>query len=134
MRFTVISVLCLLLLCACTDIDNRRTESQTPTSPTTPTVTKDRVEFRVFGSGLLTSTTVKFLDPLNGLTINTVSPPYFAQVDSTDPSVFLFIEASSFGTSLSSLQVQIFVNGKLFREGASTGSVLVATASGTFRR
>jgi len=127
-RTTIAVVVLWALTMACTKVE-------IPTAPDggrTPTsTTGDRIEFRVFGSTLLTPVTIKHIDPLNGLTITTTNPPYLAAVTTTDPDSFVYLEASGFGVSTSTLQVQIFVNGKLFRESASVGSVLFASASGT---
>src|SRR5262249_60733629 len=99
-------------------------------SPTVAPVV-DHIEFRVFGATLLTPGTIKPIDPVTGLPIVTTSPPYFAAITSTDRTAFVYLEASAFGVSTSTLQVQIFQNGRLFREGSSFGSVLFAQASGT---
>jgi len=132
MKYIVATVLSLLLLgCAKTTIENPNSPTNTTT---TPAVKTDNIEFRIFGQGLLLPATIRFIDPLNGLTIVTASPPYFAAVSNTDNSVFLFCEAQATGFSTASLQVQIFVNGKLFREAAQFGSTLDVIASGTFRR
>jgi len=120
------------LVAACTKIY--------PTAPTAPdpvpapTPTPDVIEFRVFGSNLLTPVTIRHIDPVNGLTIVTSSPPYFATVQTTAPEAFVYLEASGTGFSTAVLQVQIFANGKVFREGSSVGPVLFASASGTVHR
>src|SRR5262245_21077085 len=128
------------VLAACAKVENpsgptSRSPDPNVASPTAPTApapaAADRIEFRVFGATLLTPITIKHIDPVNGLTITTSSPPYLATVTSTDADAFLYLEGSGFGVSTSVLQVQIFVNGKLFREGSSVGSVLFAQASGT---
>jgi len=127
-------VLVLGLAAACTTIENPTGPSRTTTTTTTAAprpVATDQIEFRVFGSGLLQPIVIRHLDPVNGLTITTSNSPYLATVTSTDPNAFVYLEGSSFGFSTSVLQVQIFVNGKLFREGSSIGSVLFASASGT---
>jgi hypothetical protein len=111
-----------------------------PLSPTTPTPTApapntDRIEYVVQGANLLGPATIRFDDPLNGLTLTTSDLPYVATATNTDPSAFLYVEASGFGQFLqSTLQVQIFVNGRIFREGSSTGFTMFASASGTYQR
>ena len=126
-----------LLLAACTKIENQTGPTRTTTPATAPTATPtpaiaDVISFRVFGTNLFLSTTIKTIDPVNGLTLTTSSLPYAATVTSSDRDAFLYVEASSIGASTATLQVQIFANGKIFREGASTGSTLFAQASGTF--
>jgi hypothetical protein len=136
MRYVIITVALLTLGCAKVENPNAPSSDRpgSTTTTTVPVVTKDNIEFRVFGSGLLLPANIRFIDPLNGLTIVTASPPYFAGVQSTDSSVFLFCEAQATAFSTGNLQVQIFVNGKLFREAAQFGSNLDVIASGTFRR
>src|SRR4051812_12091496 len=98
-----------------------------PTSPD-PTPTPegkrkaDKIEFRVFGQQLTGPISIRHTDPINGLTLYNGGVPYFASVTSTQDTIFLVIEATGFGTfSSSGLQVQIFVNGALFREAFSQG-------------
>ena len=131
MRYAIIAATLLTLGCTKVTVP---TQPSSTTSTTAPVVIKDSIEFRVFGQGLLLPATIRFIDPLNGLTIVTASPPYFAAVESTDSSVFLFCQAQATAFSTGSLQVQIFVNGRLFREAAQFGSNLDVIASGTFRR
>jgi len=129
-------LLLLVLVSACTRVTTGSPTSpdRTPTSPTPTPTTADRIEFRVVGSQLLTPVTIRHIDPENGLTIVTSTPPYVATATNTDPSAFVYVDASGFGVSISTLQVQIFVNGRVFREGSSVGSVLMAQASGTWHR
>lgn len=108
-------------------------------SPTAPSQTKNKVEFRVFGSNLSTTqVTIRHTNSIDGMTNFTGLVPYLSSFDSTDDSVFLYLEAtanpfSSFPAP--NLQVQIFVDGRLFREGAAQGTFpLYAQAAGTFRR
>jgi hypothetical protein len=126
----------LLLVVACTEIYNNERETSSPTAPST-TTGGDRVEFRVFGSSVLGTfpVNIRHTDPINGVTIYSGGIPYFAAVSSREESIFLFVEGSGFGSlSTSTLQVQIFVNGRLFREGFSQGFTLQAQANGTYRR
>lgn len=121
----------------CTDVYNQIPESS-PSSPTGPTQTRsDKIEFRVIGSNINTFTpvTVRHTDAVNGLTLYTGGLPYFAQFTSLDDNVFLYLEAGAFGNlSTSTLQVQIYVNGRLFREAFAQGFTLNAQAVGTYRR
>jgi len=147
-RLTLLLVTATLALApACTKVytdDDRNngavvtpTPLPTPTPTPAPVVKTDRIEFRVLGAGLaaFTPVIVRHTDAVNGLTLYAGATPYFVQFDSTESTVFLYIEASGSGSLLqSTLQVQIYVNGKLFREGYAQGVTLSATASGTYRR
>lgn len=130
----ILIILLLPLLLSCTKVYN-----ETPTSPSAvaPTTTKQpyKVEFRVFGQQLSGPINVKITDPINGNTLYTGGVPYFASFNTNQESMFLFVEATGFGTfSSSGLQVQIFVNGTLFREAFSQGFSMTCQASGTYRR
>jgi len=127
--------LILVMLCACTKVYVPTAPTTSTPPPATPAPTLDKIEFRVFGSEVASPVTITYIDPLNGTTIINGSLPYFAEVTNANSSVFLFLSAQTFGfNSSSSLQVQIFVNGQLFREDSITGFTLLAQASGTFRR
>src|SRR5262245_45713837 len=99
-----------------------------PTTTTTivPVMTRDRIEFRVIGASLTAGPVIiRHTDPTNGVTLYTGGVPYFAAVFSAEPATFLFLEASAFGMSINSfLQVQIYVNGALFREAFAQGLTL----------
>src|SRR5262245_16675911 len=108
----------------------------TAPTPTPPTVTADTIEFRVFGNVGLAPVLIKYTNSVDGLSVlATASLPYIATVKSTDLSLFLYIEAGSTPTITTAvLQVQIYVNGRLFREGYASGiGPLSAIASGTYR-
>ena len=129
----LISFLLIISLVGCTKVYNEAPTSPSPVAPTTKTA--DKIEFRVFGQNVFSPVSIRHTDPINGVTIYSGGIPYFAAVSSKDDSIFLFIDASGNGNfSSSSLQVQIFVNGKLFREAFSQGFALQAQASGTYRR
>lgn len=105
-----------------------------PTAPSGPDPVK--VEFRVFGTQIQnTSVTIRHTNSLDGMTNVTGIVPYISSFDTTDKSLFLYVEAGTNSFSqFATLQVQIFVDGKLFKEGASQGFVLYSQASGTYRR
>src|SRR4051812_14451299 len=137
MKTRSLIALLLLAVLACNRVESPTAPTPAaPAPPSTPAAapTIDRIEYRVQGSSILLPVTIRHLDPLDGLTLTSSSLPYVATATNTDPSAFLYLEASAFGFSTSTLQVQIFVNGHIFREGSSVGSVLFAHASGTFRR
>lgn len=122
----------------CTDVYN--TPPASPTSPTAPTPTGDEIEYRVQGNVGISLTAIKFTNSVDGTTIlPAASLPFVARVTSSERQIFLLLEAnatpSTFGATTPILQVQIFVNGRLFREGFAVGfTTLTATASGTWRR
>lgn len=133
-------------LSGCTKVYNQlpattTAPSSTPSSSTTP----DTIEFRVFGTIGSALATIKYTDSINGLTVQSgASLPYVARITSTQPEIFLLLDASVPASTLTAdggviqpatLQVQIVINGTVFREGYATGvDALDATAEGTWRR
>lgn len=131
-RAALVAVL-LVVGCSRVTVPTSPDRTGTTAAPSTVPAISDRIEFRVFGANLLSPATIKHIDPADGLTLTTTALPYFASVTSTDPTAFVYLEASAFGFSTATLQVQIIVNGKLFREASSIGSSLFASAGGTVR-
>jgi hypothetical protein len=139
----------LLLLAAlpagCSSADNRVT-APIPSGPSLttppPSTIQDLIEFRVFGSVGDVPVALRYSDSLDGLTVlPAVSLPYTARVSTTQTSLFLYIQADVASPGVyytgtpAVLQVQIVVNGAVFREGFMQGyTSLSATASGTWRR
>jgi hypothetical protein len=123
---------------ACTKVYNQPPTSPTPTVTPTPTPPRsDKIEFRVLGTNVssFVPVLIRHTDAINGLTLYSGGVPYQFDFSSLDDSIFLYIQAQASGdTSLATLQVQIYVNGRLFRDGFSQGYALDAQASGTFRR
>lgn len=142
-RALALAVVCFTLS-ACTKVyyDKARDQTGTSVSPTAPTptptpVVANQIEFRIFGNVGLAPVLIKYTNTIDGLTVlSTASLPYLATVKSTDASVFLYVEAQALSlVQTSTLQVQTYVDGRLFREGYASGlGPLVASASGTFRR
>lgn len=123
----------LISLVGCTKVYQQSPTSPTPVVPVTKS--PDKIEFRVFGQQLSGPVSIKHTDPINGNTLYNGGVPYFASVSSNQDTIFLFIEATGNGLFLNSgLQVQIFVNGQLFREAFVQGFTLTVQASGTYRK
>lgn len=141
-----VAILAIVALSGCTKVYNQLpTIPSTTTAPSTTTsTTPDTIEFRVFGTIGTALATIKYTDSLNGLSVqSSASLPYLARITSTQSEIFLLLDASVPASTLTvdgvyqpaTLQVQIFINGVLFREGYATGvSALDATAEGTWRR
>lgn len=129
--------LLLVFAASCTKVYNQRERSASITTPTP--VTEDVIEFRVLGN-VTVPVTIRHSNSLDGLTVNAgASLPYYAAIRSTDDSIFLLLEANITAgatppTVPPVVQVQIFVNGRVFRESYATGATLQAQASGTYRR
>jgi len=131
-------ILLSLLAISCGD-----TIIQVPNAPSTIPVTKDPViqaavvEFRVIGNA--SNARVRFLTPLDGLSQITTTLPYYDSFASAQNNLFLSLEAAPVGYPISVsepfLQIQIFVNGILFRESSSADFFLnPISVSGTWRK
>jgi hypothetical protein len=132
-RLVVVALVALLTL-GCSDNDGPAPIPTTP-SPVTSSSVADIVEFRVIGD--VTPTTITWSDSLDGTTfVPSASLPYFVEVKSSDPNLFVLLQAQAnsvltFGT----LQVQIVINGRVFRDDFTSGyGPLMAAVSGTWRR
>jgi hypothetical protein len=123
----------LLLLTAACDRD-------TTVNVTAPTPTPDlssRIEFRVNGNP--TFSRIRFSTPVDGLTIVNTILPYSIALTTTQSTIFLSLDATPiqypFNVTVPFMQVQIFVNGNLFREASSSDfSLNTISVSGTWRK
>ena len=110
--------------------------------PTTPTPistapVKDRIEYHVTGNAL--SVRVKYSSSVEGVNQVTTTLPFQSTLTSSADGTFLFLEATPTGYSAlvsnPFVAVQIFVNGALFREAATTSALNeTISVSGTYRR
>jgi hypothetical protein len=132
-----VTLLALLSLTACNRI---YVPSTSPSQVDTTTVVKvihDQIDFRVLGNAL--GAKVRYSNTLDGLLQINTTLPFQISIDSIKDSIFLSLEATPTGFSGATfspfIEVQIFVNGNLFRE-ASSSSVFLDTVSisGTYRR
>ena len=100
-------------------------------------IRRDFVEIRVTGNA--TSARIRYSNPLDGLIQVTTVLPFFVAFESVKDTLFLSLEVTpvSYGLLTNSpfMSAQIFVNGNLFREAASSDFLLnTIIVSGTFRR
>lgn len=126
----LVLVLLSLLAVSCNDLNL----GEDVTGPSN--LSKNKIEFRVFGTQLTqAAVTIRHTNSVDGMTNFTGLLPYVSTFESKEDSIFLYVEANATSLSnLATLQVQIFVDGKLFREGTSQGFLLYSQAAGTFRR
>jgi len=102
------------------------TGSSTPTSPPAPVV--HTVEFRALGTAR--EATLQYGDASNGATELQTLIPWEASFSSTKSTLFVYI--TGIATNEGILRVQIFIDGQLFREAATDGTLgAQASASGT---
>jgi len=141
-QLVTVAIACALAASACTKVYNQRDRATTLTTPT-PVAEPDVIEFRVLGNMNGTPVTIRHSNSLDGLTVAAgVSLPYYASIRSDDDTILLLLEASATPSATTlptapplSVQVQIYVNGKVFRDAYATGTTAIfAQASGTFRR
>jgi hypothetical protein len=107
-----------------------------PSDPNPPRVIT-RIEFRVTGNAL--GARVRISNAVDGLSQITTTLPYVTTITTLDESMFLSIEATptayASGAVFPFFAVQIFADGKLFREATSNDFTLTTLAvSGTWRK
>lgn len=128
------------LTIGCTKIylpDQPSPVTNTPITDPIPKIIHDSITFHVIGNALAAK--IKYSDSANGLNQVTTTLPFQITLDSTKDNTFVSLEATStgFGALVANpfLEVQILINGVLFRE-ASTASFFLDTisVSGTYKR
>jgi hypothetical protein len=135
-------ILALSVACSDTNIIIPTSPSSvvTPTTPTNPNpnvpVVATKIEFRVTGNA--SGARVRYSNSNDGLAQVTTVLPFVFTMSTTQPSIFLSIEATptTYGfVTYPFMSVQIFVDGLLFRESSSADFFLsTITASGTWRK
>jgi hypothetical protein len=123
-------LLSVVTVSGCTKIYDDDDDEDGPLTTPAPVVKADVIEFRVSGS--FPSAIVRHSDSINGLTQVSTGLPYFASVSSTRENIFLSLESSAVG--IGNLQIQILVNGMLFRESNSTTFSPALSVNGTYRK
>ena len=134
-KLTGVCALVLLVgASACNDIN---VGSETRSTPTDPSNQRNKIEYRVNGNA--TSVRIRYSNSVDGLTQIVTTMPFITTITTNEDDLFLSLEATpnsySQLTTFPFLSVQIFVNGRLFRE-ASSNEFLLNTISvqGTWRR
>ena len=134
-RLVVTVLAALTIACGDTIVNVPTTPTPIPTNPIP--VKADRVEFHVVGNAI--AARVKYSSSVEGLNQVTTVLPFQTLINSNSDGAFLFLEATPTGYSAlvanPFVAVQIFVNGSLFREAATTSSFNeTVSVSGTYRR
>lgn len=119
--------------------DRRRQllECESPTAPTpVPTPTPNSIEFRVLGDIVLDPGTngveIQYGSTEEGTSRILSTLPWFLTTRTLRDSLFIVLNAS--GTGFGVLQVQIIVNGQLFREASASGFNPRVAVSGLFSK
>jgi len=130
MRILSVLMAALVLSAGCVR-DNTITtaKDQNPNSPTpiVPVVVTHTVEYRVLGT--VNSATITASNSQEGMEITTSALPWFESIKITKDT-FLYLDAQSF--EFGTVQVQIYVDGVIFREAFSNGFSPKIAVSGTF--
>jgi hypothetical protein len=118
------------------NVDNPNAPSR-PDSPPNEKITPVRIEFRVTGNA--NGARVKLSNAVDGLSQITTTLPYITSITTSDPSMFVSLEATPtsypFNVMFPFLSVQIFADGKLFREATSNEFLLnTLVVNGTWRK
>jgi hypothetical protein len=112
------------------------TNPNNPGNPNNPIVTQNKIEFRV--SGNATGARIRYSNSNDGIAQVTSVLPFVFNITTNQQSIFLSLEATPTGYSSFTISpfvaAQIFVNGLLFRETASSDFLFTTiTVSGTWR-
>ena len=133
---TLLALSTLLSGSGCNRTYIQPSETNVNQQPVTKTI-HDTIDFRVLGNA--TGARVRYSNSLDGLLQINTTLPFQISIDSIRDSIFLSLDATPLGFSGATfspfIEVQIFVNGNLFRE-ASSSSIFLDTisVSGTYRR
>jgi hypothetical protein len=137
-------VLSLFLIISCSDTNiiiptSPSSVTQVPTNPgnpTNPIVLAHKIEYRVTGNAI--GARVRYSNSNDGIAQVTTVLPFVFNITTNQQSIFLSLEATPTGygilTTTPFMAAQIFVDGLLFRETASSDFFLsTLTVSGTWR-
>lgn len=141
-KFLFTLVLMSLAACGDTNIYNDGTtkngqQATTVASPTQPTVTSVKLEYRV--SGNADSVKIKYYNPYDGLNQTVTTLPWSISFNTTADNLFVSLEVTpvifNSLTLYPFLSAQIIVNGNIFKEVTSNSMLLNTIAvNGTWRR
>lgn len=120
-----------LLTISCAEVVN---ESENPAGPTIITPVVSNIEFRV--SGNVVNADIRYISPEEGSVFTTSYIPWSAKTKTSEKSFFVHIEAQGKGNGFTeeTIQAQIIIDGKLFRESIVKDFLPKVTVSGTFSR
>jgi len=120
------------LATACSNDANGQRDPLNPSAPTPPTPPPAtlRIDYRVTGD--IPNTQITFFTATQGTTEVKTDLPWTISYTSNDLHPFLFLagETPNDNFTNGSIDVQIFVNGVLFREARGSGFVISVSASG----
>lgn len=108
-----------------------------PNNPQNPVILAHKIEYRVTGNA--TGARVRYSNSNDGIAQVTTVLPFVFNITTNQQSIFLSLEATPTGygilTTTPFMAAQIFVDGLLFRETASSDFFLsTITVSGTWRQ
>ena len=134
MRLVLLAALALVSA-SCSKASADNTPGPIPMTSPTPLPATTAIEFRVLGDVGNVPVKVSWSDPVDGTTLApSVSLPYLATVSMKDTEAYLTLSAQANAVYGGTLQVQIIVAGRVFREDFESGAgALTASVGGTWR-
>jgi len=122
--------LVLVVAAACSNEASGQRDPLNPTAPTPPPPATLRIDYRVTGD--IPNTQITFFTATQGTTEVKTDLPWTISYTSADLHPFLFLAAETPITNFTNgtIDVQIFVNGVLFREARGSGFTISVSASG----
>ena len=135
MKRLLIGLLSVLLLsCAKVNTDNETDTSLVGPTPVNPITSVKVIEYRVNGS--VSAAAIRYVSPTEGTVLVNTTLPWVGQSKTNQDTFFVYLAAQDVGTGLVALdlQVQVFIDGKLFRETIVNGFLPQAVVSGTYTK
>lgn len=130
-KLKVLSVLLLLTSCTRVYVPNNNSNPLNPSS-----ITGTKIEYRVTGNA--SQARVKHSNDIDGITQVVTALPYIQSFNVDGNNIFVTLEAAPLlypaTVSFPFTTVQIFIDGKVFREAASADWSTPISISGTYRR
>ena len=143
-KLILVSILSIFLV-ACSDTNiivptsptSVVTNPSNPNNPQNPISLSHKIEYRVTGNAI--GSRVRYSNSNDGIAQVTTVLPFVFNITTNQQSIFLSLEATPTGygilTTAPFMAAQIFVDGLLFRETASSDFFLsTITVSGTWRQ
>ncbi len=131
-KLLIVLVSVLAMSCAEVENDKITNEPSNPTAPTPITPITSNIEFRV--SGNVVNADIRYTSPEEGTTFTTSYVPWQAKTRTPDQQFFVHVEAQGLGNGFSeeTIQAQIIIDGRVFRESIVRGFLPKVTVSGTY--
>lgn len=127
-------ILATLLNISCAETNIQKDHPDINPNAPTPIINVKTIEYRVNGS--VNAAAIRYVSPTEGTVLINTTLPWVGQSKTNEDTFFVYLAAQDVGSGLVELdlQVQVFVDGRLFREAVTRGFLTQAVVSGTFTK